>query len=638
MLSEPLPPMTIRASRPRSAIVAVDLGDAGRRVERAAPLGAEHRAAARQRAAHRLDRQRHRAPLAHAVPRVEEADELVAVDPLALAHDGPDHGVQPGAVAAAGEDADSHRVERRGPGRGVLSIVAVGWDASRPVPWRRLIKEWADLRRDHGRRVRRVLPRRRNLLPILAGLLVSGPLYLGFGLRAGQVRLPAQDAGRAAHARGRRRRAVPPSGAAATVPSGPAPHRRAAPRAVRTGRRRAGAGDVRHRHRCRHDRHPQPGRVHRRLAERRLVPRVHPALPATRLGRARPRRDLGRGAGDAARRRRAGRRRRPWRRSASPTSARPSWRGTARPGKPYGRAIVWQDRRTAARCDELAAAGALDLVRERTGLVLDPYFSGTKFEWLLGPGGVPVDRRPRPRHGRRLVDLEPHRRRGLRHRRHERQPHDAVRHRPAAVGRGARRAAARADRPPPGRGRVERAGRRHLGSVRRARRHPDQRHRRRPAGGAVRPGLLPPGHGQEHLRHGQLRAAQRRPDVPAAGGGHADDRRLDARRRHAWPTPWRGRSSPPARRSSGCATVSGSSPRPPRSDRWRPRSTTAAVCSSFPPSPGWVRRGGTRTPAARSSGSPVARPVPTSPGPSSSRWRSRPAMPSRRWCAPVAER
>jgi glycerol kinase len=59
-------------------------------------------------------------------------------------------------------------------------------------------------------------------------------------------------------------------------------------------------------------------------------------------------------------------------------------------GSPYGRAIVWQDRRTAARCDELAAAGALDLVRERTGLVLDPYFSGTKFEWLVREGGVPV--------------------------------------------------------------------------------------------------------------------------------------------------------------------------------------------------------------------------------------------------------
>ncbi len=60
-------------------------------------------------------------------------------------------------------------------------------------------------------------------------------------------------------------------------------------------------------------------------------------------------------------------------------------------GVPYGTAIVWQDRRTAGRCDELAAAGHLPLVRERTGLVLDPYFSGTKFEWLLRERGVPAD-------------------------------------------------------------------------------------------------------------------------------------------------------------------------------------------------------------------------------------------------------
>ena len=57
-------------------------------------------------------------------------------------------------------------------------------------------------------------------------------------------------------------------------------------------------------------------------------------------------------------------------------------------GVPLHRAIVWQDRRTAERCGELAAQGALALVRERTGLVLDPYFSGTKFEWLLTHGGV----------------------------------------------------------------------------------------------------------------------------------------------------------------------------------------------------------------------------------------------------------
>jgi glycerol kinase len=52
-------------------------------------------------------------------------------------------------------------------------------------------------------------------------------------------------------------------------------------------------------------------------------------------------------------------------------------------GEPIHPAIVWQDRRTARRCDELRAAGREPLVRERTGLVLDPYFSGTKIQWLL---------------------------------------------------------------------------------------------------------------------------------------------------------------------------------------------------------------------------------------------------------------
>ena len=60
-------------------------------------------------------------------------------------------------------------------------------------------------------------------------------------------------------------------------------------------------------------------------------------------------------------------------------------------GAPYGNAIVWQDRRTAARCEELAAQGHLPLVRERTGLVLDPYFSGTKAEWLLANRDIAVD-------------------------------------------------------------------------------------------------------------------------------------------------------------------------------------------------------------------------------------------------------
>ncbi len=59
-----------------------------------------------------------------------------------------------------------------------------------------------------------------------------------------------------------------------------------------------------------------------------------------------------------------------------------------RTGRPLHRAIVWQDRRTAARCDQLRDAGHLPLVRAATGLVLDPYFSGTKLEWLFTEGGV----------------------------------------------------------------------------------------------------------------------------------------------------------------------------------------------------------------------------------------------------------
>ncbi|MFL5823497.1 MAG: glycerol kinase GlpK [Solirubrobacteraceae bacterium] len=54
-----------------------------------------------------------------------------------------------------------------------------------------------------------------------------------------------------------------------------------------------------------------------------------------------------------------------------------------RDGRPLHRAIVWQDRRTAGRCAELREQGLEELIRERTGLVLDPYFSATKIEWLL---------------------------------------------------------------------------------------------------------------------------------------------------------------------------------------------------------------------------------------------------------------
>jgi glycerol kinase len=54
-----------------------------------------------------------------------------------------------------------------------------------------------------------------------------------------------------------------------------------------------------------------------------------------------------------------------------------------RTGKPAHNAIVWQDRRTAARCDSLKAEGLSETVHALTGLVIDPYFSATKLEWLL---------------------------------------------------------------------------------------------------------------------------------------------------------------------------------------------------------------------------------------------------------------
>jgi glycerol kinase len=56
--------------------------------------------------------------------------------------------------------------------------------------------------------------------------------------------------------------------------------------------------------------------------------------------------------------------------------------------EPVARAIVWQDRRTAARCRELREAGLEPMIRQRTGLVCDPYFSATKLEWLLRDGAL----------------------------------------------------------------------------------------------------------------------------------------------------------------------------------------------------------------------------------------------------------
>ena len=57
-------------------------------------------------------------------------------------------------------------------------------------------------------------------------------------------------------------------------------------------------------------------------------------------------------------------------------------------GRVLGPALVWQDKRTADRCEELRSQGALDEVRAATGLVLDPYFSATKMAWLIEAGSL----------------------------------------------------------------------------------------------------------------------------------------------------------------------------------------------------------------------------------------------------------
>jgi len=56
--------------------------------------------------------------------------------------------------------------------------------------------------------------------------------------------------------------------------------------------------------------------------------------------------------------------------------------------EPLCRAIVWQDLRTSERCDQLLESGRLDQIRKTTGLMISPYFSATKIEWLIENGDV----------------------------------------------------------------------------------------------------------------------------------------------------------------------------------------------------------------------------------------------------------
>ena len=306
-----------------------------------------------------------------------------------------------------------------------------------------------------------------------------------------------------------------------------------------------------------------------------------------------------------------------WRRSASPTSARPWWPSTARPA---GRCTTPSSGRTAAArpiCAELTAAGHLPFVRATTGLVLDPYFSATKALWLLRHGDLALGADD-PNLSFCTVDAWVlwHLTGGtarwhLRHRPVQRQPHAPARYgHPRLVPRALRplrRAAAHAARGAAvGRALRHRRARRPRDRRRRPRRGAGLGRARRPAGGALRPGLLRARDGQGDLRHRQLRARQRRPRSAVPARGPHRQLRLGPRRRTPTrptgvsPTRSRGRPSCPARRSSGCATGSASSRTRRRSGRSRRRFPTAAASPSSRRSPASAARGGTPPRAASS--------------------------------------
>ena len=137
-------------------------------------------------------------------------------------------------------------------------------------------------------------------------------------------------------------------------------------------------------------------------------------------------------------------------RSASPTSARPRWSGTAPPASRSAAPSSGRTAAPAALCAELRAAGHEPMVTERTGLLLDPYFSGTKLKWLLDAHDGRA-RRARAR-GELLFGTVDScliwkltGGRGARHRRHQRRAHAALQHPRRRLGPGHLRAARRAD-------------------------------------------------------------------------------------------------------------------------------------------------------------------------------------------------
>ena len=283
------------------------------------------------------------------------------------------------------------------------------------------------------------------------------------------------------------------------------------------------------------DEHGRAGRVR--------VPRVHPALPAPGWVEHDPVEIWQRGGRHAGRGRRRARRPAGRRRSGSRTSARRRWCGTGATGAPLHRALVWQDRRTAAPLRRAARPpGHEPLVRVAHRTRARPVLLGDEARVAPHRRRRRALRRPRVRH-RRLVDpVEPHRRRRpaactppSRRTRVARCSSTSTRlaWSPRAARRcSTSRASCLPDVLPTQRALRHDRARRGGGSARAG-----QRHRRRPAGGAVRSGVLHAGHEQEHLRHRLVRAREPRPIA-------------SRRRSTACSPPSRGRSAPRSRTRS----------------------------------------------------------------------------------------
>ena len=300
-------------------------------------------------------------------------------------------------------------------------------------------------------------------------------------------------------------------------------------------------------------------------------------------------------------------------------------------GAPVAPAIVWQDRRTAAACESLRAAGLESEIATRTGLLLDPYFSATKLAWLLDhvPGARARAERGELAFGTvdswLLFKLTAHRR-------HVTDATNASRTllynlRDGDLGRSPARTAARAARLPA-------RDRRHLPGARRGL-EIDLDGVKLPltgiAGdqqaalfgqGCFKPGMAKNTYGTgcfalmnigakpRPSRHRLLTHAWRCGAAPAS-------------------TRWRAACSWAAPRCSGCATVSASSNAPRTSKPWPPRCPTPAMCTWCRHLRDWEHRNGMPRRAAPSSDSRAARRARTWRAPRSRASPSRPPISSR---------